>query len=137
MLPSEAYELHAMGGIAFAGHTRLYSPEWKIFKASCPRIEYLEARAGGTLRNPWWDWGPHIVAMCLDLGFDPRRAQISVRKAREPLSFVVNGSHRFTDRRTSPSPLECLLTEFVAAIDVGEPDNRLMPEVVEILHELG
>ncbi len=135
MDPAQAYEL-AKGRIAFAGHTRLYDPRWKVFKSSVSKPFYVEARAGGTNRDPWWDWGPHIVSMCLDLGYDPRRAQICVRKAPERLSFKVNGKC-FADEKSSPSPIECILSEFVAAIELGRPDNRIMPEVVEILHELG
>jgi hypothetical protein len=137
MDPGQAYELAGMGGIAFAGHTRLYDPRWKAFKQFVSRVTDVHCRAGGTKRDPWWDWGPHMVAMCLDLGFNPRRARFVVRKAREPLSFVVNGRYRFEDRPSSISPMACLLTEFVAAIRKGEPDSRLMPEVVEVLHELG
>ena len=136
MVPEQAYEL-ARYPIAFAGHTRLYDPNWKVFKSRFTRAIDIEARAGGTKRDPWWDWGPHIVAMCLDLGFDPRKARISVRKAQEPLSFVVNGRHTFTDKPARTSPIACLITEFMAAVEKGQPDNRLMPEVVEILHELG
>lgn len=136
--PAQAWDLVRIGGIAFAGHTRLFSPAWRAFKASLPKPEFVECRAGGTLRDPWWDWGPHLVAMCFDAGIDPRRAQISVRRAQEALSFVVNGSHRFVDVETNPSPLEVLCREFVEAIEEGKPNNdglRLGAQVVEFLKE--
>lgn len=103
----------------------------------------MECSAGGTHRDPVWDWGPHLASMCLDLGFDPRQARIRVRKAPERLSFVVNGVHRFEDVATNPEPLEVLLREFSAAIALGEPNNaglRLGAEVIEFLwgfHESG
>jgi hypothetical protein len=136
MHPGEARELARMGGIAYAGHTRLYDPNWTRFKALCGVPKEVSASAGGTRRDPWWDWGPHLVAMCLDLGFDPRKAQISVSRDFEPLSFKVNG-YEFKDEKTSPSPIESLTSAFVEAIRKGIPDNRLMPEVVEIVDELG
>lgn len=134
--PRQAWELVGMGGIAFAGHTRLFSPAWRIFKASLLPVESITCCAGGTERDPWWDWGPHLAAMCIDLGFDPSRARISVGKSYRPLSFVVNGDQEFVDEVTSPTPLEVLVTEFVAAIERGEPNNaglRLGAEVVEYL----
>lgn len=136
--PAQAWELVNLGGIAFAGHTRLFSPAWRTFKASLQSVDSITAVAGGTLRDPWWDWGPHLAAMCLDLGFDPRKARIRTERVRIPLSFVVNGEFEYRDVLTDPMPLEVLLTEFIAAIEKGEPNNdglRLGAEVVEFLHE--
>lgn len=135
MDPDEAEELASMGGIAFAGHTRLYSPRWRAFRATLPPVNSVECVAGGTERDPWWDWGPHLVAMCLDIGFDPARARISVGGACRPLSFVVNGVHRWEDQRGDTKPLEVLVGEFQAAIQRGVPDNRLRlgAEVVKFL----
>jgi hypothetical protein len=110
-----------MGGIGFAGHTRLYSPAWREFKASLPTIESVEMWAGGTDKDPWWDWGPHLVAMAFDLGFEA--PAIHVTQERQPLRVLVNGVHQFTDPPTDPAPLEVLLTEFVAAIREGKPNN--------------
>jgi hypothetical protein len=76
--------------------------------------------------------------MCLDVGFDPRRATLAAVGVHIPLSFVVNGRYEFRDVITDPTPLEVLLTEFIAAIRKGEPNNRglrLGAEVVEFLHE--
>lgn len=122
-----------MGGIAYAGHTRLYSPAWKSFKASLPTVQSVECEAGGTPRDPWWDWGPHLVSMCIDIGYKPEKAVIRVTSARKPLSFVVNGAHQFRDVETNPRPLEALTGEFLRAIEIGKPDSRLMPEVIEFL----
>lgn len=134
--PQDARELVKLGGIAFAGHTRLYSPSWRKFKASLSHVSNVHASAGGTSRNPWWDWGPHLAAMCLDVGVDPRKAEICVSRVKYPLSFTAGGETWMDDPREKP--LEVLITEFVAAIERGEPDNqglRLGAEVVEFLHE--
>lgn len=140
MLPEQANELVSMGGIAFAGHTRLFSPAWRTFKKSLPKVHSISAVCGGTTRDPWWDWGPHPVSMCLDLGFDPRRADIRCYAEKTPLSFTVNGEHEFVDVVTNPMPLEVLCTEFVEAIKLGKPNNAglvLGAAVVEFLHEFG
>ncbi len=118
---ADAHELVEMGGIGLAGHTRLYSPAWREFKASLPKIERVEAWAGGTPRDPWWDWGPHLVAMSFDLGHET--PEISVTNEYQPLRVLVNGIHEFTDPPTEPKPLEVLLAEFCAAIELGEPNN--------------
>ena len=134
--PRQAWELVKLGGIAFAGHTRLYSPSWRKFKASLSHVENVHASAGGTLRDPWWDWGPHLAAMCLDAGCDPRKAEIHVSRVKYPLTFTVNGE-TWMDV-PGEKPLEVLIREFVAAIERGEPNNeglRLGAEVVEFLHE--
>jgi hypothetical protein len=137
--PAQAHELVALGGIAFAGHTRLFSPSWRAFKASLPKVHSIDCIAGGTFRDPWWDWGPHLAAMCLDLGFDPRMAEMRCESEKVPLSFLVNGMYDWQDEITDPMPLEVLVTEFVAAIERGEPNNeglKLGAQVVEFLNEL-
>lgn len=124
---TEAHKLVGLGGIAFAGHTRLYSPAWMAFKAKVGKASHVEAWAGGTERDPWWDWGPHLVAMSFDLGCKP---VIHVTQEKQPLRLVADG-HEFTD--VADNPLEVLLSEFCAAIALGKPDNRLMPEVIDYL----
>lgn len=129
---SEADELVGMGGIAFAGHTRLFSPAWRAFKASLPKVERVECWAGGTDRNPWWDWGPHLVAMSFDLGFE--KPLIHVTREERPLRFVVNGEHEFLD--VPDDPLGVLCGEFWAAVQRGTSDNaglRLGARVVHFL----
>jgi hypothetical protein len=136
--PSHAWGLVKLGGIAYASHTRLYSPSWRKFKASLTEIHSIDCVAGGTARDPWWDWGPHLAAMCLDLGFDPRKAEIHCEQDKIPLSFLVNGVREWQDEVTDPTPVEVLVTEFVAAIERGEPNNEglnLGAQVVGFLHE--
>jgi hypothetical protein len=128
-LSSRAVEaLVALGGIAFAGHTRLYAPAWRAFKETLPEVTHVEAWAGGTERNPWWDWGPHLVSMSFDIGF--KTPVLHVTKERQPLRFVVNGTYEYTDVEGG---LEVLVREFLHAIKNGKPDNRLMPEVIAYL----
>ncbi len=129
--------------IVFAGNTRLYSPAWRAFRkrALAAGVRSVVASAGSsdTKLGPWWDWGGHLVAMCLDLDFNPRNAQLRTHDANEPLSFQVNGSMEYRDVDETPKPLDVLIGEFVAAIRKGEPDIRglrLGARVVEFLEAL-
>lgn len=129
--------------IAFAGHTRLYSGRWRKFKARALSvgIESISAIAGGPCRiDPLWDWGPHLVAMCLDLGFDPLKARIVTGQDAHGLTVIVNRNLAFMDGAEIPRPLEVLLNEFIAAIEKGEPDIRgleLGVKVVEAIERIG
>lgn len=132
-------------GIVFAGHTRLYSNAWRRFRdeAKARGVYSVYATAGGHGSSSGqidalWDWGPHLVAMCSDIGFDPRRAHIVVTDEEAPLEFFVNGEMRFRDVAETPTPLQVLLGEFMDAIKKGEPDARgaeLALEVTEVLEE--
>lgn len=131
--PAEAWDLVSLGGIAFAGHTRLYSPAWREFKPQ--NVRSVQAFAGGTDKDPWWDWGPHLVAMCLDIGFDPAKAEITVTREKQPLRFIADG-REFRDVETDPMPLEVLVGEFCQAIKLGQPNNnglRLGARVIDHL----
>ena len=113
-------QLH--NGIVFTGHTRLYSPAWREFKRRALElgVRAVQAKVGGPCKlDPWWDWGPHLVALCLDLGAHP---EIRVSREPIPLEMIVNGTLVFDDPLTKPTALEVLLTEFMAAIERGEPD---------------
>lgn len=120
----DAKALVKLGGIAFAGHTRLYDPGWEKFKASLPKIESVEAFAGGVTESnpdPLWNWGAHLAAMCLDLGFDPMQMQLRVTAERQPLRFIVNNEFEFRD---GGAALDCLILEFCAAIEKRVPNNE-------------
>ena len=118
----EARELVSLGGIAYAGHTRLYDPLWPEFKASVGVPLRVEAWAGGVnAGNPdaelnWW---VHLAAMCWDLGFDPANAVFHIEEKKRPLAFECNGK-LFQDSRGG---LANLVKAFMAAIERGEPDN--------------
>ena len=126
--------------IAFVGHTRLYSPAWREFKreALADGVTAVYGVVGGGTSDHWWGWGPHLVAMCLDLDFDPHDATLITTEADVPLHFDVNGGNYFSDVQEQPTPLEVLISEFVAAIEYGAPDYRgveLGVRVVEYLEE--
>ena len=107
-----------INGIALVGYTRLYSPVWKAFKASLPKITSLTAEAGSKCKiDPKWDWGSHLVAMCFDLGFNPEKADIKWYKTDIPLKITVNDEFTFTDMITDPMPLNVLISEFVDLIE--------------------
>lgn len=135
----EAAQSH--DSIVFAGHTRLYSNAWREFRDECKAegVESVYATAGGIGHiDPLFDWGPHLVAMCIDIGYDPRRAHIVITEEEQPLEFFVNGKHRFRDVAETPTPLAVLLGEFTAAIEAGEPNYgalELALEVTEVLEE--
>lgn len=118
----EARNLVSLGGIAYAGHTRLYDPLWTEFKASVGVPLHVEAWAGGvneTNPDAELNWWVHLAAMCWDLGFDPMKATFHVSQEKRPLYFAANGK-LFTDSRGA---LENLIKRFIAAIKRGEPDN--------------
>lgn len=135
----QALELAGMGGIGFVGHTRLYSPAWRDFKASLGPVETVEAWAGGvndTNPDAIWNWGSHLAAMCLDIGFCPRKAVFHITEEKQALRFVANGLE-FVDG--PPGALANLITQFCEAIAKGAPDNRGMRlgyEVVKFTEEL-
>lgn len=126
--------------IVFTGHTRLYSPEWRAFKAKCGKPETVFMQAGGEAPLGWlWDWGSHLVAMCLDLGFDPMEAHLVEMPHRVPISVTVNGNLHFVDGPTQPTALEVLITEFCEAIEKGEQNIeglKLGAKVVETLERM-
>lgn len=129
----EAWTLVTLGGICFVGHTRLYSPAWRKFKKRHLNPVRVEGWAGGTDKDPWWDWGPHLVAMSMDLGC--YKPVIHVTKEIQPLRLAVDGDH-FTD--VKDNPLDVLVGEFCAAITNGQPDNsglRLGARVIEYLEK--
>lgn len=108
--------------IVFVSHTRLYSKAWKEFKLTLPdEITSVEAQAGGRCKvAPKWDWGPHIVSMCLDIGFNPSQSRMTLTEYEAPFKFVVNGTYVFNDEKCQPTPLEVMIGEFVKAIEKGE-----------------
>jgi predicted dehydrogenase len=110
--------------IVFVSHTRLYSKAWKEFKQGLPEvITSVEAHAGGRCKvAPKWDWGPHIVSMCLDIGFNPSMSIMNLNGYETPFKFIVNGTYVFNDDKCIPTPLEVMIGEFVKAIEKGEQD---------------
>jgi hypothetical protein len=124
MKSSQAEVLIAMGGIAFAGHTRLYAPEWQAFKDRVGVPKHVSAFAGGVNASnpdPLLNWWVHLAAMCHDLGFHPDKASFSVTTEKRPLKFIADGEV-FEDGK--PGALANLVGEFVKAIESGVPDNR-------------
>jgi len=129
----------AQEAIVFSGHTRLYSTAWRSFKEKALKqgVKSVYATAGGPCKiDPLWDWGSHLVAMSLDLGFDPLAAHIVTDYESWPLKFSVNGKMMFADVEESPTPLEVLLTEFMDAIKKGEPDMRGLEFGVQVVEKL-
>jgi predicted dehydrogenase len=67
------------GAVVHVDHTDLSTPAWRALKDSLPMVGHIEAVVGvfgdsGPFRPdvpPRWDWGPHPVAMCLDLLGEP------------------------------------------------------------------
>lgn len=129
----------AQEAIVFSGHTRLYSTAWRAFKEKAMKqgVNSVYATAGGPCKiDPLYDWGSHLVAMCLDLDFDPLAAHLVTNYESWPLKFSVNGKMMFADEEESPTPLEVLLTEFMQAIEKGEPDMRGLEFGVKVVEKL-
>jgi hypothetical protein len=71
--------------------------------------------------------------MSFDLGCE--KPVIHVTQEKQPLRLIADG-HEFTDAQTDPTPLEVLVSEFCAAIELGKPDNsglQLGARVIEYL----
>lgn len=129
--------------VVFTGYTRLYSPAWRAFKADLGEIESVSMIAGSHRGKDGWllDWGAHLVALCIDIGFDPEDAELHMMFDDIALSVTVNGNKHFMDGPTTPTPLEVLITEFVAAIEKGERNIGSLElgvkvvETLEMMHE--
>lgn len=77
-------------GRVMVDHTHLFHPAFEELKrqmAALGMIREIEAEAGN--QGPYredvpvlWDWGPHDVAMCLDLLGEPPREARGMREAR-------------------------------------------------------
>ena len=107
--------------IVFVSHTRLYSNAWREFKDSLPLIHSVEMQFGRKCKiDSKLDCGPHLISMCLDLGYDPLDAKITIKDYDLPLKVIVNGEFVFDDPPTYPTPLTVLIKEFVTAIEKGE-----------------
>lgn len=119
---SQVLRLIGLGGIAFAGHTRLYSPEWAEFRDRHRFPLMVSGEAGGVNEgNPdaVWNWIPHLASMAIDLGADLDECLFRVGEARKPLRLEVDGDVF----RDAPDALDGLVRAFVAAIERGEPNN--------------
>lgn len=127
------------GGIVFTGHTRLYSARWRRLKfvAQQEGVKSVYAVAGGKCRlDPLWDWGPHLVALAIDLGIDPMAAHILTSEYEQPLKVIVNGTLTYTDEPEEPQPLVTLLGDFLFAIEQKKPDVRGLELGVAVLRTL-
>lgn len=79
------------GVLAMVGHTHLFNPAYRALKAMRPQFgRILEIRGEAGNFGPYrtdvpvlWDWGPHDVAMCIDLvGEVPLRAASTLQERR-------------------------------------------------------
>ncbi len=83
----------ARDGLVMVGHTHLFHPAFEELKLQAPRlgaIRAIESEAGafGPYRADvpvLWDWGPHDVAMCLELLRSSPREVHASREAHEPV----------------------------------------------------
>lgn len=92
----------AAGVTAWIGHTHLFSPAFRALKGLVARyggVREIRGEAGnhGPYRTDvsvLWDWGPHDVAMCLDLmGCVPASAACTVlerESERETVSIALS-----------------------------------------------
>lgn len=110
--------------IAFV-NSRVFSPEWEKFKKSLGgmQINRIYAQAGGPCKlDPVWDWMPHILSMCLDIGAPQELLSVRLFKDRRPFRFVVNDVYAFEDRMTSPTPIRNVVQKFLDAIEKETPN---------------
>lgn len=125
--------------VVFTGHTRLYSARWIAFRADALKtgVKSVYGIAGGKCKLPYlWDWGPHLVAMCIDLGFDPLKAYLLLDSHEQPLKVIVNGEETYVDAPEIPQPLENLLSEFLFAAATGEANFTGLELGVQVVRAL-
>jgi predicted dehydrogenase len=86
LTPSDArlVAARARGGILAVDHLDLWNPAWRALKGELSRIGEVvrvEATFGGSDGrvdvSPLWDWGPHAVALCIDVLGLPRDVSVS------------------------------------------------------------
>lgn len=86
LTPADARSVaaRARGGILCVDHLDLFNPAWRALKRELSRIgEMLRIEAtfgtfdGRVDVSPLWDWGPHAVALCIDLLGQPYDASMS------------------------------------------------------------
>jgi len=89
-------------GRVMVDHTHLFHPAFEELKRQVPAlgmIREIEAEAGN--QGPYredvpvlWDWGPHDVAMCLDLLGEPPREARGMREERANRGTAVTETIR-------------------------------------------
>ena len=81
------HRAEARGAVVFVDHVYLFHPAWTAFKDEVRRdgpVRSASASFGqaGPFRDDvglLWDWGPHVVSLCLDLfGVAPDTASSAV-----------------------------------------------------------
>jgi len=140
----------------FTGHTHLFSPEWRELKKQVKDVKEINSQSGGPCKlAPLWDWGPHDVSMCIDLlgkpklvnshgnylrlGWEKAFANIKLSRIKTERRFDVDGV-TYSIHGTIPTPLEVLITEFLASVadvqgsGIADVDGlELAVKVVEVL----
>lgn len=124
------------GAIAFAGHTRLHDPNWRLFRDGLgPQIKRMVAKAGRKNgRDPWWDWGPHLVSLYLDILNNGHKIAYCDMQAysHDTPFFIECDGVVYRDIPEDTRPLDNLVKAFVSAIKRGKPDYRGLEEAYRV-----
>jgi predicted dehydrogenase len=112
LTPSDARQVAAasQGQILLVDHVDLFNPAWRALKAELSRIGEV-VRIEGAFGTPdgrvdvsaLWDWGPHAVALCIDLLGRPRDVSV-LSDGKLELAFAsgcraeITLGHRFPAR---------------------------------------
>jgi predicted dehydrogenase len=123
-------DVEARGGLVMVDHIHLFNPAWETLKkiaATLGPVRAVRARAGrsspdGDELGVLWNWGPHDVAMCLDLlGETPATASMRVLQRRpmpagtgETIAITL----AFSGDVTAEIELSNVLTERVRRFEV-------------------
>jgi hypothetical protein len=126
--------------VGFVGHVHLYSPAWREIKKHVTSVTSVSSISGGPCKTiPLLDWGSHDVSMRLDLGAKdvPHDMNITTHRVKRRFQIVTpENIFVYDDPPTNPTPMEVLVSEFVAACELGKPDIEGMVlgrDVMEIL----
>lgn len=153
----EADTLAKMDGIGMVSHPHIYDENWLAIKRKLNGaiLNSFEWWGGGPCAiDPLWDWGPHGLSMAIDLLGAPARTfwdgehlhiswngsygVISITKVKTFVTASINkGKFVYIPSANHPTPLENILTQFVAKIKAGKPDMdsiKFGHKVIKALH---
>jgi hypothetical protein len=136
---------------AYIDHTHLFAPSWRSFRDNVAGSSEAYIRFGGPFRAPkWWCKGSHAAAMAISLFGRPQGtifdgdeliiehergvSHIQIQDLPCPVQCeaYLNGVAYYDPGYSRPTPMETMLSEFLAACQHHEPDCSQLELGVQI-----